>query len=301
MAVLKELRTRISSVAATKKIARAMQMVAAAKLRRAQSAVERVRVYDRALSEYLYALLGDQSSVLRDDLDANPLLVGRRAPKVHLLVVCTSERGLCGAFNASIVRLARKQIAMLEGEGKEVKLLTVGRKGHELLRGTHGKAIIEHINFREVRHLTPHEASKVASAILTPFTSGAVDEVSLLFSRFRSVLSQVPAFYPLIPLGLEEPDPDLEPLKPSEAIFESEPEEGELLDALLPHNLMIKIYAALLENATSEQGARMSAMDSATRNADEMIESLTLTYNKTRQAQITKELIEIISGAEALG
>ena len=293
MASLKELRNRIASVKATQKITKAMQMVAAAKLRRAQTAAEAARPY----AERMESVLANLATALEGREGGPPLMVGTGKDDVHLLVVCTAERGLCGAFNSSIVRLAREHIIRLRGQGKEVKILCVGKKGFDQLRRQFKDLIIDTIEFRGVRQLTFEHAEQVSEKVLALFAEGAFDVATLFFSRFKSVISQIPTAQQVIPASIptESNGVDL-----GGAVYEYEPDEAEILTELLPLNITVQIFKALLENAASEQGARMSAMDSATRNAGDMIGKLTLNYNRTRQAQITKELIEIISGAEAL-
>ena len=294
MASLKELRNRIASVKATQKITKAMQMVAAAKLRRAQTAAEAARPY----AERMEAVLANLAKALEGRQGGSPLMVGTGKDKVHLLVVCTSERGLCGGFNSAIVRLAREHINRILADGKEVKILCVGKKGYDQLRRQYQGLIIETIEFRGVRQLTFEHAEQVSRKVLSLFDEGGFDVATLFFSRFKSVISQIPTAQQIIPASIpteSEAGVDL-----GGAVYEYEPDEDEILTDLLPLNITVQVFKALLENAASEQGARMSAMDSATRNAGEMIGKLTLNYNRTRQAQITKELIEIISGAEAL-
>ncbi len=293
MASLKELRNRIASVKATQKITKAMQMVAAAKLRRAQTAAEAARPY----AERMESVLSNLATALEGREGGPPLMVGTGKDDVHLLIVCTAERGLCGAFNSSIVRLAREHILRLRGQGKEVKILCVGKKGLDQLRRQFKDLIIDTIEFRGVRQLTFEHAEQVSEKVLTLFAEGAFDVATLFFSRFKSVISQIPTAQQVIPASIPEESngTDL-----GGAVYEYEPDEAEILTELLPLNITVQVFKALLENAASEQGARMSAMDSATRNAGDMIGKLTLNYNRTRQAQITKELIEIISGAEAL-
>jgi len=293
MASLKELRNRIASVKATQKITKAMQMVAAAKLRRAQTAAEAARPY----AERMESVLSNLATALEGREGGPPLMVGTGKDDVHLLIVCTAERGLCGAFNSSIVRLAREHILRLRGQGKEVKILCVGKKGLDQLRRQFKDLIIDTIEFRGVRQLTFEHAEQVSEKVLTLFAEGTFDVATLFFSRFKSVISQIPTAQQVIPASIPEESngTDL-----GGAVYEYEPDEAEILTELLPLNITVQVFKALLENAASEQGARMSAMDSATRNAGDMIGKLTLNYNRTRQAQITKELIEIISGAEAL-
>ncbi len=291
MASLKDMRVRIAATKATQKITKAMQMVAASKLRRAQVAAEAARPY----AERMGKVLGSIAAAVAGSDSAPRLLAGTGADKVHLLVVCTAERGLCGPFNSSIVRLARERIAALINAGKEVKILCVGRKGAEQLRRQYGKLIIEVIELRGIKQVGFEQAEMVAAKIVSLFDQGAFDVCTLFFSRFRSVIAQIPTAQQIIP-------PVFEAVGEAGAnvSYEYEPEEDEILAELLPRNLSVQVFRALLENAASEQGARMTAMDNATRNAGEMIRKQTLTYNRTRQAMITKELIEIISGAEAL-
>jgi len=291
MASLKDMRVRIAATKATQKITKAMQMVAASKLRRAQAAAEAARPY----AERMGKVLGSIASAVAGSDSAPKLLAGTGADKVHLLVVCTAERGLCGPFNSSIVRLAREKVNVLTNEGKEVKILCVGRKGQEQLRRLYGKLIIETVELRGVRTIGFEQAEMIAKKIVALFDQGAFDVCTLFFSRFKSVIAQIPTAQQIIPPVFENGTEN-----GTSAAYEYEPEEDEILAELLPRNLSVQLFRALLENAASEQGARMSAMDNATRNAGEMIRKQTLTYNRTRQAMITKELIEIISGAEAL-
>jgi len=293
MPSLKELRNRIASVKATQKITKAMQMVAAAKLRRAQTAAEAARPY----AERMEAVLSNLATALEGREGGPPLMVGTGKDQVHLLVVCTAERGLCGAFNSSIVRLTREHILRLRGEGKEVKILCVGKKGFDQLRRLFKPLIIDVIEFRGVKQLTFEHAEQVGQKVLSLFDDGGFDVATLFFSRFKSVISQIPTAQQIIPASIPE---EHDGMDLGGAVYEYEPDEAEILTELLPLNITVQVFKALLENAASEQGARMSAMDSATRNAGDMIGKLTLNYNRTRQAQITKELIEIISGAEAL-
>ena len=290
MPSLKDLRNRISSVKATRKITKAMQMVAAAKLRRAQMAADAARPYAERMSE----VLGNLSAGVAGQAGAPTLMVGNGKDDVHLLVVCTAERGLCGGFNSSIAKKAREEANKLMRDGKTVKFLCVGRKGHDILKRMFASQIIGFIDFRSVRQLAFSEAEVVADKVLALFEAGEFDVCTLFFSTFQSVVSQVPTAQRLIPA-----DFDIEEGAVTKS-YEYEPDETEILDELLPRNIAVQIFRALLENAAGEQGARMSAMDSATRNAGDMIDKLTLQYNRARQAQITKELIEIISGAEAL-
>jgi len=291
MASLKDMRVRIAATKATQKITKAMQMVAASKLRRAQVAAEAARPY----AERMTKVLGSIAAAVAGSDSAPRLLAGTGNDKVQLLVVCTAERGLCGPFNSSIVRLAREKANALMSQGKDVKILCVGRKGQDQLRRVYGKQIIETIELRGIKQIGFEQAEMIAKKIVALFDAGEFDVCTLFFSRFRSVIAQVPTALQIIP-------PLFEPSKEAgaAAAYEYEPEEEDILADLLPRNLSVQVFRALLENAASEQGARMSAMDNATRNAGEMIRKQTLTYNRTRQAMITKELIEIISGAEAL-
>ena len=290
MASLKDLRNRIASVKATQKITKAMQMVAAAKLRRAQSAAEAARPY----AERMEQVLGNIASGITVGPETPRLLGGTGADRTHLLIVCTAERGLCGAFNSSIARLARDHANRLLAEGKTVKIICVGKKGYDILRRQFAQQIIDFVDLRSVRQLGFEQGDMIAQKVLGLFDQGEFDVATLFYSRFRSVIAQIPTAQQIIPAEIETG------AAASDAVYDYEPEEGEILTTLLPRNLTVQIFRALLENAASEQGARMSAMDSATRNAGEMIKKQTMTYNRSRQAMITKELIEIISGAEAL-
>ena len=293
MPSLKAFRNRISSVKATRKIAKAMQMVAAAKLRRAQEAALAARPY----SDRMAMVLGNLSRGMEGRSDAPTLLAGKGSEQTHLLVVATAERGLCGSFNSSIVKLAREHADRLMAEGRTVKIFCVGKKGHDQLKRLYGRHIVEAMDFRGVKQIGYGQAQAVGTRILRLFEEGQFDVATIFFAEFKSVITQRPRSLRLIPAEVPASDklPEL-----GGAIHDAEPDEAEILAELLPRNINVQIYRALLENAASEQGARMSAMDSATRNAGDMIDKLTLTYNRQRQAQITKELIEIISGAEAL-
>jgi F-type H+-transporting ATPase subunit gamma len=290
MPSLKDLRNRIAATKATQKITKAMQMVAASKLRRAQAAVEAARPY----AERMEKVLGNIAASVTDIGSAPKLLAGTGQDQVHLLVVCTAERGLCGPFNSAIVRLARERANALIGEGKQVKFLCVGRKGFEQLKRQYERQIIELIELR-VRALGFEHAERVGLKIIELYEQGQFDVCTLFFSRFKSVIAQIPTALQVIPPVFPEKTEE-----GASAAYEYEPDELDILDELLPRNVSVQVFRALLENAASEQGARMSAMDNATRNAGEMIRKQTLRYNRTRQAMITKELIEIISGAEAL-
>ena len=293
MASLKALRNRIASVKATQKITKAMQMVAAAKLRRAQEAAEAARPY----SERMGAVLANIAQAVGGGGDAPALMTGTGRDDVHLLVVCTAERGLCGGFNSQIARLARDHIRKLLADGKTVKIICVGKKGFDILRREYGQLIIDRVDLREVRTLAFTHADGIAKKVIGLFNEGAFDVCTLFYSQFKSVISQIPTAQQIIPAAA--------PAAAAEngnggAVYEYEPEPGEILSELIPRNIAVQIFRALLENAAGEMGAKMSAMDNATRNAGDMINKLTITYNRQRQAQITKELIEIISGAEAL-
>jgi len=293
MASLKDMRVRIASTKATQKITKAMQMVAASKLRRAQTAAEAARPY----AERMDAVISNIASAAAGSDSAPVLLAGTGRDQVQLLLVCTGERGLSGAFNSSIVRLARERALALMNQGKEVKFFCVGRKGYEQLRRTFDKQIIGNVELRSVRQLGFVNAEDVAKKVLALFDAGEFDVCTLFYSRFQSVISQVPTAQQVIPLVVEA---KADAAASASAVYDYEPEENEILADLLPRNLAIQIFRALLENNASFYGAQMSAMDNATRNAGEMIRKQTLIYNRTRQAMITKELIEIISGAEAV-
>jgi F-type H+-transporting ATPase subunit gamma len=292
MPSLKDLRNRIASVKATRKITKAMQMVAAAKLRRAQESALAARPY----SDRMANVLGNLSSAMEGREDAPRLLAGTGSDQTHLLVVCTAERGLCGAFNSSIAKLAREMADRLMARGKTIKFLCVGKKGSDILKRNYGRYIIDVVDLRQARVLGFSHAQMIAAKILKLFDDGQFDVCTVFYSEFKSVITQKPTALQLVPAAaLVGKPPELDG-----AIYDAEPDEGEILADLLPRNIGVQIFRALLENAASEQGARMSAMDNATRNAGDMIDKLTLRYNRQRQAQITKELIEIISGAEAL-
>ncbi len=297
MPSLKDLRNRINSVKATRKITKAMQMVAAAKLRRAQEAAEASRPY----AERMDAVLANLARGVANPEGASPLLVGSGKDDVHLLVMMTAERGLCGGFNANIAKLVRRDAKRLIAEGKTVKVLAVGRKGADNLRRDLASIISDRISLAGLKSIGFEQASEVAEKVMTGFEAGEFDVCTLYFSEFESVISQKPTALQLIPAALPEGDTAETDEQPNGgAVYEYEPEEEVILDELLRRNIATQIFRGLLENAASEQGARMSAMDNATRNASDMIDNLTLDYNRQRQAQITKELIEIISGAEAL-
>ncbi|QKC94347.1 F0F1 ATP synthase subunit gamma [Mesorhizobium sp. NZP2298] len=294
MPSLKDLRNRIASVKATQKITKAMQMVAAAKLRRAQEAAEAARPY----SERMGSVLANITQAIGGGGDAPALMTGTGKDDVHLLVVCTAERGLCGGFNSQIARLARDHIRRLLADGKQVKIICVGKKGFDILRRDYASMILDRVDLREVKTLGFVNADAIAKKVIHLFNEGGFDICTLFYSQFKSVISQVPTAQQIIPAGVASAP--AEAVDGGSAVYEYEPEPGEILSDLIPRNISVQIFRALLENAAGEMGAKMSAMDNATRNAGEMINKLSITYNRQRQAQITKELIEIISGAEAL-
>ena len=290
MASLKELKNRIASVKATQKITKAMQMVAAAKLRRAQEAAIAARPYAHRLDSVVANLAGAMAG--RDD--APRLLAGTGRNDVHLLVVCTAERGLCGGFNSSIVRLAREHIVSLLAAGKTVKILTVGKKGADSLKREHGDRMIDRLELRGVKSVGFQIAVDLGKRIVDLYEAGEFDVCTLFYSEFQSVIQQIPTAKQLLPVKADAP------ATASETAYEFEPDEAEILETLLPRYISVTLFSALLENAAGEMGAKMTAMDNATRNEGDMIDRLSITYNRTRQAKITTELVEIISGAEAL-
>jgi F-type H+-transporting ATPase subunit gamma len=293
MPSLKDLRNRIASVKATQKITKAMQMVAAAKLRRAQEAAEAARPY----SQRMGAVLANITQAVGGGGDAPALMTGTGKDDVHLLVVATAERGLCGGFNSQIARFARDHARRLMAAGKTVKIITVGKKGYDLLRRDFGAQIIDRVELREVKQIGFVNADAIARKIIRLFEEGQFDVCTLFYSEFKSVISQIPTALQIIPAAAPAAAAQAGGVT---AVYEYEPEPGEILSDLIPRNISVQIFRALLENAAGEMGAKMSAMDNATRNAGDMINKLSITYNRQRQAQITKELIEIISGAEAL-
>ncbi|MCX7285992.1 MAG: F0F1 ATP synthase subunit gamma [Rhodobacterales bacterium] len=288
MPSLKALKNRIGSVKNTRKITKAMQMVAAAKLRRAQEAAEAARPF----AERMTAVMSALAAGVGTGEGAPKLLAGNGKDQVHLLVVMTSERGLCGGFNSSIVKLARARALELSGQGRTVKILTVGKKGREQLKRDWSQAFVGHVDLTEVKRVGYANAQGVAREAMAAFEAGEVDVVTIFYNRFQSVIAQIPTMKQVIPATFEAAG--------STALYDYEPSEEAILADLLPRAVATQIFTALLENGASEQGARMSAMDNATRNAGDMINKLTIQYNRSRQAAITKELIEIISGAEAL-
>lgn len=292
MPSLKDLKNRIASVKATQKITKAMQMVAAAKLRRAQEAAEAARPY----SQRMAAVMSNIAEAVGSGDDAPRLMTGTGKDDTHLLVVCTAERGMCGGFNSQIARFARDHVRRLLVDGKSVKILCVGKKGYDILRREYASLIIERVDFRDVKQMSFTQAETVAEKVMGLFDQGGFDVCTLFYSEFKSVISQVPTAQQLIPASSGTTDADAS----ASAIYDYEPSAEEILEDLLPRSIKVQIFRALLENVAGEMGAKMSAMDNATRNAGEMIDKLSMSYNRQRQAQITKELIEIISGAEAL-
>ena len=291
MPSLKDLKNRIGSVKSTRKITKAMQMVAAAKLRRAQEAAEAARPY----AERMTAVMSGLAASVGGSDSAPRLLAGTGSDKTHLLVVMTAERGLCGGFNSTIVRLARARIQELIAQGKTVKILTVGKKGREQLKRDYADLFVAHVDLTEVKRVGYENAQSIARDLLRRYDAGEFDVATIFFNRFQSVISQIPTAQQIIPASFDAGEADA-----ASTLYEYEPSEEGILADLLPRGVATQIFTALLENGASEQGARMSAMDNATRNAGEMIDRLTIEYNRSRQAAITKELIEIISGAEAL-
>ena len=289
----KDLKNRIASVKSTRKITKAMQMVAAAKLRRAQEAAEASRPY----TERFNAVLGGLAASVGSSEGAPILLRGSGDNKVHMLVVMTSERGLCGGFNTNIVKLAKQHAQTLLAEGKTVKILTVGKKGREQMKRDYQAHMVAHVDLSEVKKIGYDNAKDVATDLLSRFDAAEFDVATIFFSQFQSVISQIPTALQVIPASYDAPEGDA---AGASADYDYEPDQDQILADLLPRGVATQIFAALLENGASEQGARMSAMDNATRNAGDMIEDLTIEYNRSRQAVITNELIEIISGAEAL-
>lgn len=293
MPSLKDLKNRIASVKATQKITKAMKMVAAAKLRRAQEAAEAARPYSSRMS----SVLANIAQAVGGENDAPRLMTGTGKDNVHLLVVCTAERGLCGGFNSQISRLARDHARSLVAAGKTVKIMCVGKKGFDSLRREFASLIIDRVDLREVKKIGYENADAIGRKVIALFEKGEFDVCTLFYSEFKSVISQVPTALQLIPgsaPAAAKADTG------ATAVYDYEPDAGAILSDLIPRNISVQIFRALLENVAGEMGAKMSAMDNATRNAGEMINKLTLSYNRQRQAQITKELIEIISGAEAL-
>ena len=291
MASLDDLKKRIASVKSTQKITKAMKMVAAAKLRRAQESAEKGRPYSEKMNNIILNL----SSGISDKENAPKLLSGSGNDKVHLCVVMTSDRGLCGGFNSNIIKKAKSYFAKLAEDGKELKIITVGSKGNDQLKRAYGDKIIANISFKESKHANYFDAEKVGKMVIEKFEAEEFDVCTIFYNQFKYVITQIPQAQQIIPLNVENSEEDK-----SEYSYEFEPDEDEILSNLLPKNISTQIFKAMLENSASEQGSRMSAMDNATRNAGEMVDKLTIEYNRSRQAAITKELIEIISGAESL-
>ena len=291
MASLDDLKKRIASVKSTQKITKAMKMVAAAKLRKAQESAEKGRPYSEKMNNVILNL----SSGISDKENAPKLLSGTGNDKVHLCVVMTSDRGLCGGFNSNIIKKAKSYFSKILSEGKELKIITVGSKGNDQLKRMYGDKIIENISFKESKNANYFDADKVGKLVIDKFESSEFDICTIFYNQFKNVITQIPQAQQIIPLNSEDSEENS-----SEESYEFEPDEDEILSNLLPKNISTQIFKAMLENSASEQGSRMSAMDNATRNAGEMVDKLTIQYNRSRQAAITKELIEIISGAESL-
>ena len=290
MASLDDLKKRIASVKSTQKITKAMKMVAAAKLRRAQESAEKGRPYSEKMNNVILNL----SSGISDKKNAPKLLSGTGNDKVHLCVVMTSDRGLCGGFNSNIIKKARSYFSKILEEGKDLKIITVGSKGNDQLKRVYGNKIIENISFKESKNTNYFDADKVGKMVIEKFQAEEFDVCTIFYNQFKNVITQIPQVQQIIPLNNENDE------NGSDESYEFEPDEDEILNNLLPKNISTQIFKAMLENSASEQGSRMSAMDNATRNAGEMVDKLTIEYNRSRQAAITKELIEIISGAESL-
>ncbi len=290
MASLDDLKKRIASVKSTQKITKAMKMVAAAKLRRAQESAEKGRPYSEKMNNIILNL----SSGISDKENAPKLLSGTGNNQVHLCVVMTSDRGLCGGFNSNIIKKAKSYFSKILDEGKELKIITVGSKGNDQLKRAYGDKIIENISFKDSKNANYFDADKVGKMVIEKFEAGGFDVCTIFYNQFKNVITQIPQAQQIIPLNNEDEENN------SDESYEFEPDEDEILSNLLPKNISTQIFKAMLENSASEQGSRMSAMDNATRNAGEMVDKLTIVYNRSRQAAITKELIEIISGAESL-
>ena len=291
MASLDDLKKRIASVKSTQKITKAMKMVAAAKLRRAQESAEKGRPYSEKMNNIILNL----SNGISDKENAPKLLSGSGNDKVHLCVVMTSDRGLCGGFNSNIIKKAKNYFAKLSKEGKDLKIVTVGSKGNDQLKRVYGDKIIANISFKESKNANYFDAEKVGKMVIESFEKEEFDVCTIFYNLFKNVVTQIPQEQQIIPLKTSEVEENS-----SDDNYEFEPDEDEILSNLLPKNISTQIFKAMLENSASEQGSRMSAMDNATRNAGEMVDKLTIEYNRSRQAAITKELIEIISGAESL-
>ena len=290
MASLDDLKKRIASVKSTQKITKAMKMVAAAKLRKAQESAEKGRPYSEKMNNIILNL----SNGISDKENTSKLLSGTGNDKVHLCVVMTSDRGLCGGFNSNIIKKAKSYFSKISAEGKEFKIITVGSKGNDQLKRVYGEKIIENISFKESKNANYFDADKVGKMVIEKFEAGEFDVCTIFYNQFKNVITQIPQAQQIVPLNNEQDENN------SDESYEFEPDEDEILSNLLPKNISTQIFKAMLENSASEQGSRMSAMDNATRNAGEMVDKLTIEYNRSRQAAITKELIEIISGAESL-
>ncbi len=290
MASLDDLKKRIASVKSTQKITKAMKMVAAAKLRKAQESAEKGRPYSEKMNNIILNL----SNGISDKENTSKLLSGTGNDKVHLCVVMTSDRGLCGGFNSNIIKKAKSYFSKISAEGKEIKIITVGSKGNDQLKRVYGEKIIENISFKESKNANYFDADKVGKMVIEKFEAGEFDVCTIFYNQFKNVITQIPQAQQIVPLNNQEDKNN------SDESYEFEPDEDEILSNLLPKNISTQIFKAMLENSASEQGSRMSAMDNATRNAGEMVDKLTIEYNRSRQAAITKELIEIISGAESL-
>jgi len=292
MPSLDDLKKRITSVKSTQKITKAMKMVAAAKLKRAQESAERGRPFSEKMNNIILNL----SNSISDKDDASKFLVGTGKDDIHLCVVITADRGLCGGFNTNICRKAKSYFEKILKEGKTLKIFTVGSKGYEQLKRVYGSYIIEKMNFKGFKKITYKEAEQIGEKITKLFNESQFDVCKIFYNKFKNVITQIPQEQQIVPID----NPKKKEEKTSDNFYEFEPEENEILDNLLPRNISTQIFKAFLENAASEQGSRMTAMDSATRNAGDLVDKLTITYNRSRQAAITKELIEIISGAESL-
>ena len=292
MPSLDDLKKRISSVKSTQKITKAMKMVAAAKLRRAQENAEKGRPFSEKMNNIILNL----SNSISDKENASKFLIGTGKKDVHLCVVITADRGLCGGFNTNICKKAKSYFENVLKQGKTLKIFTVGSKGNDQLKRTYGKYIIEKINFKGFKKISFNEAENIGKKIINLFNDNQFDICTIFYNKFKNVITQIPQAQQIIPIKVEKKGDD----KVSDNFYEFEPEEGEILQDLLPRNISTQIFKAFLENAASEQGSRMTAMDNATRNAGDLVDKLTITYNRSRQASITKELIEIISGAESL-
>ena len=291
MASLDDLKKRIASVKSTQKITKAMKMVAAAKLRRAQDSAEKGRPYSEKMNNIILNL----SRGISDKENAPKLLSGTGSDNVHLCIIMTSDRGLCGGFNSNIIKKAKSYFSKILSEGKELKIITVGSKGNDQLKRMYGDKIIENISFKESKNANYFDADKVRKVVIEKFENSEFDICTIFYNQFKNVITQIPQAQQIVPLNSEDSEDNT-----SEESYEFEPDEDEILSNLLPKNISTQIFKAMLENSASEQGSRMSAMDNATRNAGEMVDKLTIQYNRSRQAAITKELIEIISGAESL-